>query len=108
MKHTPEQLAGMVDAELNNILKQKLFGYGWHTERALSKINYCIDWAATGPLMVEYNVWPIEDGCHNYVAVSCPLLGMGYDLTFDEITFSTVGPLRAVVECLILVLQECE
>lgn len=115
MKHTPEQLSAMSDFELNKVLNDALGfklvvdcdnGAGEaaiftniHGEHG-SWVDYCTDWAATGPLMIE----------HGIVIMPSPN-GDGYcaehDGEIDAFTTNT-KPLRAVVECLILVLQERE
>ena len=95
MKHKPEQLAGMSDGELNKILAEITEDYCWFL--GSYHPDYCTDWAATGPLMVEHAINLNKLKCEiNWLADKC-----------DSYARST-NPLRAVVECLILVLQENE
>jgi len=92
MKHTPEQLAGMSDDDLDAVLAHLLCEeWGQYTPR------YCTDWAATGSLMVEHTI--------NLNKLKCEsnwLADKGDIYTRNE------NPLRAVVECLILVVQDGE
>ena len=119
MKHTPEQLAAMSDLELNKALTIAL-GHNLlvdypHDDDESSVcntatfvwVNYCTDWAVTAPLMAKYGVAPL--------AVFGELRGATnntyeYHEPYGSIVHSSENknPLRAVVECLILVLQEGE
>lgn len=115
MKHTPEQLAGMSDFELNKVLNDALGfklvvdcdnGAGEaaiftniHGEHG-SWVDYCTDWAATGPLMAKYQI-----GLTFYGSSLCNALRLG-SKGCPRAECTSRNPLRAVVECLILVLQE--
>lgn len=100
MKHTPEQLAGMSDGDVDAILAHILCEeWGSYTPK------YCIDWSATGPLMVKHGVAPLADGSGLTGATTdswehCDPQGYPVHSSRNK------NPLRAVVECLILVLQE--
>ena len=98
MKYKAEQLAGMSDGDLELSLANI-------TRHPASTPRYCTDWAATGPLMVKYGVAPLADGGELRGATTDSLEHcdpQGYPVHSSQ----NKNPLRAVVECLILVLQE--
>jgi hypothetical protein len=106
-RYTPEQLAAMSDNELNEALANML-GHGRVMFGGTECPNYCNDWAVTGALMEDHDVWVFDDSRHEFVAMHKPTTNVEWSLGFQTSVFSTIGPLRAVVECLVLVLQEGE
>lgn len=93
MKHTPEQLARLSDGALNEIMHLLMNDFIHYPE-------YCRSWRVTGPLIEKHKVdltWQVD----NWEAVA--------DIDEDNaVLVLNSDPLRAVVECLILVLQEGE
>lgn len=106
MKYTPEQLAGMSDNELNETLAD-LISDGVVVFGGTLCPDYCTDWAATGPLMVKYGVAPLAEFGELRGATSDSYEHYEPHGSIVHSSRST-NPLRAVVECLILVLQEGE
>lgn len=110
-RYTQAQLEAMSDNEINETLANML-GHGCVMFSGVKCPAYCASWDATGPLMIDYKISLIDqtDSLDNgYTAVSNAEIGEDGSLNYEESAWSPPwAPLRAVVECLILVLQECE
>lgn len=95
-----KKLGPMSDGDLEKLL-HALLGRG-----AGLVPTYCESWAATGPLMVKHGVWPISNNGHQFAGLIRPIIHTNWEIVYENIIFNNHNPLRAVVECLILVLQE--
>lgn len=91
MSYTPEQLSKMSDDEVE-LAVSDLLGLtqtNIEDERSAPE-NYCTDWSATGPLMVEFKVFPRWSEVYGE-----------YVVEHGELRIRQENPLRAICEVLL-------
>lgn len=114
MKYTEEQLAGMSDFERNCYIFKKLGGRGDFHEGERGGlvfsngliINYCNNPNDIMPLAFENRVCVISSPKTHGDKWSAIWNAAGGKWSLDDVSFHDKNPLRAIVCCLILVLQD--
>ena len=121
MKYTKEQLAWMSDYEINGAIeKVRLIdvrpdatdvyfddteGCVWyhHNEKIKSQrvLEYCSNWSATGPLMVEYGVSFIKEVGAEAFACAEPWADYTGGIS-NQFESSNKNPLRAICEVILM------
>jgi hypothetical protein len=113
MKYTKEQLEGMSDLEVTEVIAKKLgmeiitqsddsvvCGYAGLRSTVAGR-NYCTNWNDIMPLAVEHDVAYLKDDISAYHQL------YSLDSYFEyKFKFRNDVPQRAIACCLILVLQE--